>query len=103
MVARFIGWANSPCQTEVGFASFGFSVVGFLAFRGNFQLRVAAVTGPACFLLGAAGGHIKEMLDYENFAPANAGIILYTDIFFPLMGFVLLWLEKRFSSKAIKS
>ena len=31
--ARFIGWADSPFQTEVGLASLGFSAVGFFAFR----------------------------------------------------------------------
>jgi small-conductance mechanosensitive channel len=28
MTAQFIGWADSPFQTEVGFASLGFAVVG---------------------------------------------------------------------------
>jgi hypothetical protein len=49
MTARFIGWADSPFQTELGLASLGFAVVGFLAFRGGFDLRLAAVTGPALF------------------------------------------------------
>jgi hypothetical protein len=35
MTGRFIGWADSPFQTEVGVASPGFAVVGFLAFRGG--------------------------------------------------------------------
>jgi hypothetical protein len=62
VAARFIGWADSPFQREVGFASLGFSVVGFLAFRGSFDMRVAAVVGTGCFLLGAASGHILEIL-----------------------------------------
>ena len=61
MSARFIGWENSPFQIELGFASLGFAVIGFLAFRGSFKLRLAAIVGPACFLLGAAGVHIHEM------------------------------------------
>jgi hypothetical protein len=72
-VARFIGWADSPFQREVGFASLGFAVVGFLAFRGSFDMRVAAVVGPACFLLGAAGGHILEILRTGNLAPGKRG------------------------------
>jgi hypothetical protein len=32
MAASFIGWANSPFQYEVGFASLGFAVVGMMAF-----------------------------------------------------------------------
>lgn len=95
MSAKFIGWANSPFQVEVGFASLGFAVVGFLAFRGSFDLRLAAVIGPALFLLGAAGGHIYQMISAGNFAPGNAGIIFYTDILIPALGFVLLWLQHR--------
>ena len=77
MAARFIGWADSPFQREVGYASLGFAVLGFLAFRGSFDLRIATVVGPACFLLGAAGGHILEILRTGNLAPGNAGVILY--------------------------
>jgi hypothetical protein len=100
MAARFIGWADSPFQTEVGFASLGFAAIGFLAFRGSFDMRTAAVVGPACFLLGAAGNHVVEMFRAHNFAPGNAGVILYTDILLPLIGFMLLWLEHRYSRQS---
>jgi hypothetical protein len=94
MAARFIGWADSPFQTEVGYASLGFSILGFLAFRGSRDMRLAAVIGPAAFLWGAAAGHIREIAATGNYAPGNAGVILYTDILIPLIGFVLLWLTR---------
>ncbi|MEO8626707.1 MAG: DUF6790 family protein [Betaproteobacteria bacterium] len=97
MTARFIGWDNSPFQAEVGFASLGFSVLGFIAYRGSFDIRAAAVIAPACFLLGAAGGHAVQMVTAHNFAPGNAGIIFYTDIFVPLFGLLLLGLDRRYS------
>ena len=93
MAVSFIGWANSPFQAEVGFASLGFAVVGFLAFRGDFSMRLAAVVGPACFLLGAAGGHVYQMITAGNFEPGNAGIVFYTDLLIPMLGFTLLWLQ----------
>lgn len=93
MSARFIGWANSPFQTEVGFASLGFAAVGVLAFRGDRGKRTAAVVGPSLFLLGAAGGHIYQMITAHNFAPGNAGIIFWTDILIPAIGFSLLYLD----------
>jgi hypothetical protein len=96
MAAKFIGWANSPFQLEVGFASLGFAVVGFLASRRSFDLRLAAVIGPAVFLLGAASGHIYQMVSVGNFAPGNAGIIFYTDIIVPALGFLFLWLQQRY-------
>src|SRR5262249_37859712 len=80
MAARFIGWEQSPFQAEVGMAGLGYSAVGFLAFRGGFGLRAAAVVGPACFLLGAAAGHVYQMIVAHNFAPGNAGVIFYTDL-----------------------
>jgi hypothetical protein len=75
LAAKFIGWADSPFQAEVGFASLGFAVIGCLAFKGSYGLRLAAIVGPACFLWGAAGVHIREMITAHNFAPGNAGII----------------------------
>jgi hypothetical protein len=95
VAAAYIGWANSPFQAEVGWASLGFAVIGFLAFHEGFEMRLAAVIGPACFLLGAAIGHVYQMVAAHNFAPGNAGIIFWTDILVPLLGFVLLWLRYR--------
>lgn len=73
MIAGFIGWAKSPFQAEVGFASLGFAVVGFMAFRGTFGLRLAAVTAPACFLLGAAGATPIRWLSWRTSLRATLG------------------------------
>ena len=73
MTAAFIGWEDSPFQLEVGFASLGFAAIGLLAFKGSFDMRLAAVAGPACFLWGAAAGHVYQMIAAHNFAPGNAG------------------------------
>ena len=99
MAARFIGWEQSPFQFEVGTASLGYAVVGFLAFRGSLGMRAAAVIGPSMFLLGAAGGHIYQMVSAHNFAPGNAGIIFYTDLLIPILGFLLLGLQYRFARR----
>lgn len=95
MTARFIGWQNSPFQAEVGFASLAFAVVGFLAFNRSFDLRVAAVTGPALFLLCAGVAHVRQIVIVHNYAPGNAGVILYMDFLIPVFGFLLLWLQHR--------
>jgi hypothetical protein len=95
MIARYIGWADSPFQLEVAYASLGFAAVGFFAFKNTFPVRFAAILGPALFLWGAAGGHIYQMITADNFAPGNAGSVLYTDIFLPVIGFALAWLKWR--------
>jgi len=93
--AAFIGWQNSPFQYEVGFASLGFAALGFLAVWRSFDMRLAAVLGPSLFLWGAAGGHIYQMITAGDFSPGNAGVIFWTDIFVPVIGFALLWLQHR--------
>jgi uncharacterized protein DUF6790 len=95
MAAAFIGWADSPFQLEVGMASLGFAAVAFVAAFRSFDLRLAAILGPALFSLGAAAGHVYQMVTEHNFAPGNAGIIFYLDIIVPLFGFVLLALQHR--------
>ena len=62
----------------------------------SFGLRATAVVGPACFLLGAADIHVHQMIVAHNFAPGNAGVIFYTDIGIPLMGFIVFGLQRRF-------
>jgi hypothetical protein len=94
MSARFIGWADSPFQTELGFASLGFALVGFLAWRGGYELRLAAVVGPAVLLLGAAGGHIYQMIAHNNYAAGNSGLLLWGDVVNPLAGFLFLALAR---------
>jgi hypothetical protein len=96
MSAAFIGWADSPFQFEVAMASLGFAAVGFLAAFRSFDLRLAAIVGPCFFMLGAAAGHVYQMVTEHNFAPGNAGIIFYMDIIIPLFGLLLLWLQYRF-------
>ncbi len=98
MSAGFIGWADSPFQFEVATASLGFAVVGFLAAFRSFDLRLAAVVGPSFFMLGAAAGHVYQMVTEHNFAPGNAGVIFYMDILIPLFGFWLLWLDRRYAN-----
>jgi hypothetical protein len=96
MSAAFIGWADSPFQFEVATASLGFAVVGFLAAFRSFDLRLAAVVGPGLFMLGAAAGHVYQMVTEHNFAPGNAGAIFYMDIVIPLFGLLVLWLQYRY-------
>lgn len=100
VAAAFIGWQDSPFQAEVGYASLGMALVGFLAWRGSFDMRVAAVVAPTAFLWGAAFGHVQQMLVAGNFAPGNAGAIFYTDLAIPLLGLFLLFCQRSGRTEA---
>lgn len=99
LAAKFIGWANSPFQIELGFASIGFGVVGLIAPWKSLHMRFAAVAPVACFLWGAAGVHIRSMISDENFDSGNAGVIFWTDILIPLAGLILIWLQRRYEKE----
>jgi hypothetical protein len=95
MAAKFIGWENSPFQAEVGFASLGVGIAGALAYKASLPFRVATFIPPAAFSLGAAGGHIYQMLAAHNFSPGNVGLVLPSDILIPVIGFIFLWLAYK--------
>lgn len=99
MSAAFIGWADSPFQFEVAAASLGFAAVGLLAAFRSFDLRLAAILGSGLFSLGAAAGHLMQMISQRNFAPGNAGIVFYMDIVIPLFGAGLLWAQHRLRTR----
>jgi hypothetical protein len=94
--AKFIGWENSPFQAEVGFASLGVGIAGVLGYKASLPFRVATFIPPACFSLGAAGGHIYQMIAAHNFSPGNVGLVLPSDIIIPVIGFVFLWLSYKY-------
>ena len=95
MSAKFIGWDNSPFQAEVGFASLGVGIAGVIAFRASLPFRFATLIPPFCFSLGAAGGHIYQMIVAHNFSPGNVGLVLPIDIIIPIVGLMFLWLSYK--------
>jgi len=39
-------------------------------------------------------GHVYQMIAAHHFAPGNAGVIFYSDILVPVVGFLFLWLQR---------
>jgi len=95
MAAKFIGWENSPFQAEVGFASLGVGIAGVIAFKASLPFRFATLIPPSAFSLGAAGGHVYQMIAAHNFSPGNVGLVLPNDILNPIIGLVFLWLSYK--------
>lgn len=91
--ARFIGWEDSPFQLEVGFSSLGMGLLGLLCIKKNFSLRLGLFICSTPFLWGAAGVHIQEIIEKQNYASGNAGIMLWSGILMPVIFGVLLYLS----------
>jgi len=86
-VARSIGWpTGSPFQFEVALANLAFGILGILCIWIRQNFWVATGIGYSIFLLGAAYGHIKQIIINHDFALNNAGPILYVgDMLIPLL------------------
>jgi uncharacterized membrane protein required for colicin V production len=50
---------------------------------------LAAIIVASIFLLGAAAGHVKQMIVDKNFAPGNAGAVFAADVVVPIFLIVL--------------
>ncbi|MGD9722066.1 MAG: DUF6790 family protein [Pirellulales bacterium] len=83
--AAHIGWATSPFQYEVGMADLTIGVLGVLAFRGSLGFRLATTLAAITWLGGDAVGHVRQIVEAQNFAPGNAGSWLWVDILVPLV------------------
>jgi hypothetical protein len=79
----------------VGFASLGIGIAAVIAFKASLPFRFATLIPPAVFSLGAAGGHIYQMIAPHNFSPGNVGLVLPSDILIPVIGFILLWMSDK--------
>ena len=99
--ARLIGWpTGNPFQFEVAIADLVFGILGILCIwiRGTFWY--AAGLAGVLFGLGAAYGHIIQMVVYGDYAPYNAGLFLYSEIAVSLLILGLLLAYKLLDQRA---
>jgi hypothetical protein len=81
-----IGWQPSPFQFELGWMEIPLGFVAILALWRGYEFRLAATIIAATFSLACAAQHIAQMVCCGNYAPNNAGPILwFADIFIPLL------------------
>ncbi|MQC27233.1 MAG: hypothetical protein DWG76_07280 [Chloroflexi bacterium] len=94
-VASGIGWPlNSGFQMELGFASIGIGLVGFLGFW-NRAYWFPFIVMKLIFGWGAGLTHILHILQEGNLSPSNTGIVVYWDFLFPVVMLTLFLLHRR--------
>ena len=89
--AKTIGWAQSPFQLELAFYSLGVGIAAIIVHgkRADLRGKVAIVAGFAIFALGAAGGHVYQIIAHHDHAANNTGLLLFSDIAINTVGLVL--------------
>lgn len=94
-VAPSIGWKPSPFEWELAWAELGFGAIAVLSLWRGYDMRLAATLAPAIFSFGAAAQHIHQMTVLHNYAPGNAGAILwFGDIALPLFTLFLAFVSR---------
>lgn len=84
-VADSIGWPRgSPFQWEVGLAGLLIGVLGVMAPMFDRQFQLATVIAFSIFYLGAAVGHVVQMVREHDTAPGNTGFIFWFDVLAPI-------------------
>jgi hypothetical protein len=95
-IALKIGWQPSPFQFEVAVADLAFGVLGILCIWQRRGFWTATGIGYAVFLLGCGYGHVREMTLHGNFAPYNAGPVLWVnDLAVPVVILLLLLVRRH--------
>lgn len=86
VAAPEIGWQPSPFEYELGWMEIPLAVVALMSLRRGFEFRLAATIIFAAFALAAAAQHVQQILCCHNYAPGNAGWILWVgDIAIPIV------------------
>jgi hypothetical protein len=84
-VAESIGWPKgNPFQFEVGLASISYGTLGAFASSFGPDWWLAAIVAYSIFYLGAAAGHVRELVFRGNRSPGNAGLVFVLDIAVPI-------------------
>jgi hypothetical protein len=95
-IALKIGWQPSPFQFEVAVANLAFGVLGIMCIWQRRGFRTATGAGYAIFLLGCGYGHVRDMTLHGNFAPYNAGPVLWVnDLAVPVVILLLLLVRRH--------
>lgn len=98
--AGTIGWTPSPFEYELAWMELPLAVVAMLSLWRGYEFRLATTLIYVTFALAAAAQHIQEIVCCGNYAPSNAGPILwFADIFVPILVLVAAVLSRGESDR----
>ncbi len=102
-VAPTIGWKPSPFEWELAWSELGMGLIAVLSLWRGYDMRLAATLVPAVFLFGAAAQHIHEMTVMHNYAPGNAGLVLwFGDIALPVITLLLAFASRDAYERTVR-
>lgn len=95
LAAPKIGWQPSPFEYELGWIELPLGVVAMMSLWRGSEFRLATTLIASTFTLAAAAQHLQQMICCANYAPSNAGPVLwFGDIVIPVLLLVLAALSR---------
>jgi len=86
IAATSIGWTPSPFEWELAWAEAAMGLVAIVSLWSDYRARLVATLMFAIFCAGATIQHVNQIICCHNYAPGNAGPILwFNDIALPLV------------------
>lgn len=98
-VSQHLEWPVCPFQQELGNANLGFGTLGFLCIWFRKHFWTATIIGTSIWLFADGIGHIYDMVYNHNFSEGNSGLLMYSDLFIPLVMMSLLILKFHLQKK----
>lgn len=90
IAASSIGWKPSPFEWELAWAELGLAMIAMIALYRGYEMRLAATIVSVTLAAGATIQHIHQLRCCHNYAPGNAGLVLwFNDIFVSFVVLVL--------------
>jgi len=95
IAAPSIGWQPSPFEYELGWLEIGIAIVALGALWRGYAYRAAVTIPVVVFGFAAAAQHLAQIACCRNYAPGNAGLILWLgDLAIPAIFIILMWLSR---------
>jgi hypothetical protein len=102
IAATSIGWTPSPFEWELAWAEAAMALVSILSLWADYRARLTATFMFAIFCAGATVQHVNQIICCHNYAPGNAGVILwFNDIALPILLLLLAALAARRRSVSV--
>lgn len=103
IAAPSIGWKPSPFEWELAWAELGIGIIALFSLWRGYDMRLAATLVSCTFLFGAAAQHIHEMTVMHNYAPGNAGAVLwFGDLALPLLTLFLAFASRDAYERTVR-
>lgn len=86
ITAGNIGWKPSPFEYELGWMEIPLGIVAMMSLRRGYEFRLASTIIFSVFSLTAAAQHIQQIRRQKNYAPGNAGLLIWVgDVVVPIV------------------